>query len=78
MKTLESWHGPAYYEIKVNGCFGSHWSDWFDGMQIEKLDEECTVISGPVRDQSALHGLLNRIRDMGMHLVSIERNNPKC
>ena len=71
-------HQHLVYRIKVKGLLDKCWSDWFDGMEIEQLDEECTVITGPVRDQSALHGLLNRIRDMGMHLMSIERNHPDC
>lgn len=72
MKTLESWHGPAYYEIKVNGCLGSHWSDWFDGMKIQSQGSVTTLI-GLISDQPALHGLLMRIRDLNLILISVKR-----
>ena len=72
MKKQQTWHGPAHYQIKVMGRLGSQWSDWFEGMTIES--EGCiTTITGRVSDQSALHGLLVRVRDLGLPLISVER-----
>ena len=63
---------PARYEIRVEGALGEEWSGWFDGLQIA-AEGTGTVISGLVPDQAALHGLLNRIRDLGLFLVSVHR-----
>ena len=72
MKKQETWHGPAYYEIKINGCFGNHWSDWFEGMRVEPRGSVTTLI-GIISDQAALHGLLMRIRDLNLILISVKR-----
>lgn len=76
MNIDKTWHGPANYEIKVRGRLGSQWSDWFDGMTITYL-EGITTIAGEVLDQAALHGLLNRIRDLGLELESLNRTKKK-
>jgi hypothetical protein len=66
--------GPAIYQIKVKGHLADHWSDWFDGMQITiDAEEGETTLSGPVVDQAALHGLLIKIRDLGLPLLSLNR-----
>ncbi len=70
MNIKNTWYGPACYQIKVKGRLGSHWSDWFDGMTIS-YQEGVTTITGKVVDQAALHGLLIRIRDLGLQLVSV-------
>lgn len=72
MAIRNAWYGPADYQIKVKGQLGSHWSDWFVGMAIES-DGAVTIIRGKVLDQSALHGLLVRIRDLGLPLISVKR-----
>ncbi len=72
MVTQRVWHGAADYQIKVNGKLGSQWSEWFEGMTITS-EGALTTISGEVPDQSALHGLLVRIRDLGLPLISVER-----
>jgi hypothetical protein len=61
------------YEIRVEGHLGSSWSDWFTGMSIHH--EECgeTVLCGPIVDQAALHGVLTRIRDLGLPLIAVKR-----
>ncbi|MDQ1499076.1 MAG: hypothetical protein QOI86_2416 [Actinomycetota bacterium] len=59
------------YEIRVKGHLGSRWSAWFDGLSLTALDDGTTVISGPVVDQAALHGLLHKLRDVGIPLVSL-------
>ncbi len=64
--------GPAHYEIRVEGVLDSRWADWFGGLHIESDDTQ-TVISGSLPDQPALHGLLTKIRDLGLCLISVRR-----
>ena len=64
--------GPAHYEIRVDGVLDSRWGAWFDGLQVSDDGEE-TVISGLLADQPALHGLLAKIRDLGLCLISVRR-----
>ena len=59
------------YEIRVNGHLGSRWAAWFDGMNLTAEDDGTTVIRGPVVDQAALHGLLQKLRDLGITLLSL-------
>jgi len=61
---------PEIYQIIVKGIMDESWSDWFDGFSITASQE--TILVGPVRDQSSLHGLLAKIRDLGLVLVSVE------
>jgi hypothetical protein len=65
---------PARYEIRVEGALGEnwHWSAWFDGLQVTSQGR-ITVISGVLPDQPALHGVLNRVRDLGLCLISVHR-----
>ncbi|MEE4354606.1 MAG: hypothetical protein V2J25_17250 [Desulfatiglans sp.] len=72
MAKQKVWHGPADYQIKVKGNLGSQWSDWFEGMTIES-EGVFTNITGKVLDQSALHGLIVRIRDLGLPLIFVKR-----
>ena len=67
------WHGPADYQIKVKGNLGSQWSDWFDGLMITPDEEGNTLLTGSVIDEAALHGLLKKIRDLGMPLISFNQ-----
>ena len=67
--------GPALYEIRVEGVLDSRWAAWFGGLHIE-TDDTQTVISGWLADQSALHGLLTRIGDLGLCLISVRRWTP--
>ena len=67
--------GPAHYEIRVEGVLDSRWAAWFGGLHIERDDTQ-TVISGSLADQPALHGLLAKIRDLGLCLISVGRLDP--
>jgi hypothetical protein len=64
------------YEIRVEGLLDQRWSGWFDGLQITSQPGGVTVIAGPVADQAALHGLLARIRDLNLPLISVRRIEP--
>lgn len=66
----------AEYEIRVEGHLDARWSAWFDGLSLTKESDGTTVISGPVVDQAALHGLLQKLRDVGMPLISITQVRP--
>ena len=66
---------PARYEIRINGVLDSHWAAWFEGLQVNS-DGTQTVISGLLADQPALHGLLAKIRDLGLCLISVRRQDP--
>ena len=63
-------------EIRVAGHLGSRWSAWFDGLRLIDEDDGTTVIRGPVVDQAALHGLLQKLRAVGLPLVSLARLAP--
>lgn len=66
------WHGTANYQIKVKGHLGSQWSDWFDNVTIDTKGP-VTTLTGKALDQSALHGLLVRIRDLNLPIISVKR-----
>jgi hypothetical protein len=61
------------YEIRLAGRLDAHWTAWFDGLTVSHESDGTTVISGPVADQAALHGLLQRVRDLGLPLISVAR-----
>jgi len=63
-------------EIRVKGQIDQHWSDWFEGLTITHNNQNETVLTGPVVDQAALHGILTRIRDLGLPLLSVNRVEP--
>jgi hypothetical protein len=65
--------GAGRYEIRLAGHLDAHWTAWFDGMTVDDESDGTTVISGQVVDQAALHGLLQRVRDLGLPLVSVQR-----
>ncbi len=58
-------------EIKIKGHLDSRWSDWFAGMKLTHLQGNETLLSGPLPDQAALHGLLERVRDLNLTLISV-------
>ena len=69
-------HHPGWYEIRLKGHLDSRWADWFDGLSLTTERDGITLIHGPVVDQAALYGLLQKIRDMGLPLVSVSQVEP--
>jgi hypothetical protein len=69
---------PDLYEIRVRGVLDSSWSAWFDGLQVTSDQAGLTRITGPVVDQAALHGLLAKVRDLGLALESVRRIDPEA
>jgi hypothetical protein len=67
--------GGGRYEIRVRGHLDRRWTTWFDGLSLRRESDGTTVIEG-VLDQAALHGLLERVRDVGLPLVSVTRVTP--
>ncbi len=65
--------GPAIYRIRVKGHLASRWERWFEPMAIVPQPDGDTLLTGPLADQAALHGILKRIRDLGLPLIAIER-----
>ncbi len=61
------------YQIRVKGNLDRKWSDWFDGLTIMPQADDETLLTGPVADQAALHGLLAKFRDLGLPLLSVKR-----
>jgi hypothetical protein len=67
---------PMVYQIRIKGYLGRQWADWFGGLTITALDNGGTLLTGPVVDQAALHGVLKIVRDLGMPLISVNRVSP--
>jgi hypothetical protein len=64
------------YEIRLGGRLDERWASWFDGMDVLDAGDGSTVLRGPVPDQAALHGLLQRVRDLGLPLISVTSIDP--
>jgi hypothetical protein len=62
---------PGRYEIRVKGHLDTRWAAWFEGLTFTHASDGTTIIHGPVADQAALHGLLQKIRDLGLPLISV-------
>ncbi len=71
MSDKQDYDNRTVYQIRVRGVLDGKWSDWFDGMRISPQGGGDTLMTGPVVDQAALHGLLNKIRDVGLPLVAL-------
>lgn len=62
---------PVIYEIRLAGHLSPQWMEWFEGLTISLEEDGSTLLTGPVMDQAALHGLLKKVRDLGMPLISV-------
>jgi len=72
---------PGRYEIRLQGHLDARWAAWFDGLALTRDSDGTTIIHGPVADQAALHGLLQKVRDLGLPLVSVTQvqpDQPEC
>jgi hypothetical protein len=67
---------PARYEIRVDSVLDGHWSEWFEGLQVQNQGGE-TILSGTLPDQSALHGILDKVRDLGLSIIAVQRLPPQ-
>ena len=67
---------PGRYEIRVKGHLSSRWAAWFDGLALTRVGDGTTLIHGPVVDQAALYGLLAKVRDVGLPLISVTQVEP--
>ena len=67
---------PIIYQIRIKGHLGPQWTVWFDGLTITLEEDGNTLLAGTVVDQAALHGLLKKVRDLGMPLLLVNRVNP--
>jgi hypothetical protein len=67
---------PMVYQIRIEGHLGPRWSGWFEGLTITQEEGGETLLTGPVVDQAALHGLLRKVRDLGIPLISAIRVEP--
>jgi hypothetical protein len=74
---LPEYHDESgLYEIRIKGHLDNRWADWFEGLTITPEEDGDTLLTGPVIDQAALHGLLKKVRDLGMPLVSVSPLEP--
>ncbi len=76
MNTKHDPRHPVVYQIRLKGHLSRQWADWFGGLIITLEDNGDTLLTGPVVDQAALHGLLRRVRDLGLPLISVIRIDP--
>lgn len=67
---------PTTYQIRIGGQLSEQWTEWFDQMMLTQADNGDTLLTGPVVDQAALHGLLRRVRDLGLPLISVIQIQP--
>src|SRR5687768_4144196 len=75
--STEDHHEPGLYEIRIKGHLEQRWANWFEGLSITLVESGDTLLTGPVVDQAALHGLLRKVRDLGLPLVSVIQVDPK-
>ncbi len=72
----EDQHEPGLYAIRIKGHLENRWANWFEGLTVTLEENGETLLTGPVVDQSALHGLLRKVRDLGMPLISVIPHEP--
>lgn len=69
-------HEPGHYELRVEGHLDDYWVEWFEHFELTRARDGTTALRGPVEDQAALHSLLNKVRDLGMVLISVQMIGP--
>jgi hypothetical protein len=69
-------HAPTAYRLRVEGHLAQHWSAWFQDLTLHRENDGTTSLSGAVKDQAELHGLLTKVRDLGINLISVEVIDP--
>ncbi len=74
--STEDHYEPELYEIRIKGHLDERWADWFEGLSFTLVRDGTTLLDGPLTDQAALHGVLNRIRDLGLPIISVQRVRP--
>jgi hypothetical protein len=74
--SFEDHHEPELYEIRLKGHLDDRWAAWFGDLTLTREDNGETLLTGPVVDQAALHGLLRKVRDLGLPLISVTRVRP--
>lgn len=74
---IDPYVAPVQYEIRVAGHLDPRWGAWFDGLSLVTADDGTTVIRGPIVDQAALHGVLQKLRDLGIPLMSVIQLRPE-
>jgi hypothetical protein len=67
---------PARYEVRVEGVLDGRWSEWFEGWHLQNQSGE-TILSGTLPDQPALHGILDKVRDLGLTIITVRRLPPE-
>src|SRR5687767_12606941 len=75
--STEDHHEPGQYEIRIKGHLDNRWADRFEGLSFSHASDGTTILSGPIVDQAALHGLLRKVRDLALPLVSVMQVEPK-
>lgn len=75
--STEDHHGPGQYEIRLKGHLDTRWADQFAGLSFTHASDGTTILAGPVVDQAALYGLLRKVRDLGLPLLSVVHIDPK-
>jgi hypothetical protein len=75
--STEGDHEPGRYEIRLKGHLDARWADWLEGLSFTHASDGTTILAGPVVDQAALHGLLRKVRDLGLPLIAVIQVDPK-
>ena len=74
--STEHHYEPELYEIRIKGHLDDRWADWFEGLTFTRESDGTTLLDGPLTDQAALHGVLNKIRDLGLPILSVQLVRP--
>jgi hypothetical protein len=76
--STDNHHEAGRYEIRLQGHLATRWAAWFDGLSLTHESDGTTILTGPVVDQAALHGLFGKVRDLGLPLVAVSQVDPEA